>query len=260
VNKVNAMALPLISGQILTLFTLSSHNIIWKVAFMELEKAKISEKLRNHLTRLYLDDYINVDQIEAFHKIIHHLLYNYACEEKEFSYINSGKSKNPNIILKKEGTRNHVEFSDEDIEKIDNEDLSTLTVIHNHPNSTALSYDDFTFFIIHGSVQNMIAFGVIGNLYFAQKADPELYLNYSGIGEKNALKKELEDTFTIITIKYLKGIYPNYAPKTSWEIISHDSDENDKFFSAIIYEYFKKTCEDNNLRYYPRTELNLNGK
>jgi hypothetical protein len=110
----------------------------------------------------------------------------------------------------------------------------------------------------HGSVQNMIVFGIIGNLYFVQKTDPELHSNYSSIDRKNVLKKLLRDAFKKNAIEYLENIFPNIDLETSLEIISRDSETKNKATTEISCEYFIRICKDNKFNYYPM-ELIQNG-
>ena len=49
------------------------------------------------------------------------------------------------------------------------EPSGSLSVFHNHPNSTAPSCDDYKFFLTRMSVKNMAVCGHRGNLYFMQK-------------------------------------------------------------------------------------------
>jgi hypothetical protein len=224
---------------------------------MGLQKEQIAEKLREHIRNLY--GFLETDEIIAFYKIINHILNTCAYEEKEYAHINRGKSHNFEKLLDKEGTENQAKFPDEETEIIDNEDILTLTVIHNHPNSTAPSHDDFTFLIQHGSVQNMIVFGVIGNLYFIQKSDPELHFNYSSKDRKDKLKQKLEKLFNIMGNKYIKNKYPNLAPEVRKEIICRDPREINKILAKITYEYFKRICKDYKFHFYPQMELIKNG-
>jgi hypothetical protein len=173
--------------------------------------------------------------------------------EKEYAHINRGRAHNFDTLLKKEGTGSQVEFSDGELRIIDREAPLTLTVIHNHPNSTAPGHDDFFMLITRRPLRNMVVFGVAGSLYFVQKPNTELYLNYSGIEGRDKLKKSLKEVWDINAEKYAKKKYPNLKPKEREEIIRRSAPvEQNKILTAVLNEYYISMCDKLKLNCYPK--------
>lgn len=67
------------------------------------------------------------------------------------------------------GETNKIDIPRDVCDEITSEPLGSLTVIHNHPNSTAPSCNDYKFFLTHISLKNMAVCGHRGNLYFIKK-------------------------------------------------------------------------------------------
>jgi hypothetical protein len=217
---------------------------------MENLKVKIKEELQKHIPHLRY--FLEVDEIESIYKIIWHIIDTYSYKVKEYLHISKGKNNNFNKLLEKEGNENKIELSNENIQEIDNQVPLSLTFIHNHPNNSAPSYDDFFVLIIHGSVQNMIVFGIIGSLYFIQKTNPQLHFSYSGNKEKDDLKERLKDALLKTILANIGGEYPNLTHKERMEKIKCNPDKKNEIFIAALNEYFVSICEDNKFNYYPK--------
>jgi hypothetical protein len=200
----------------------------------------MSAELQKHifLLRYFLE--LDADEIESVNKTIGHIINSCAYMEKEYAHITRSRTHNFDTLLEKEGTENHVEFSDEELRIIDKEAPLTLTVIHNHPNSTAPGHDDFFMLITHRSLRNMVVFGVIGSLYFVQKPNMELYFNYSGTEEKDKLKIWLKDALVDTAFEYIKNKYPKLTHAERVERIRRNPNEKHETNVAILYEYFVK--------------------
>ena len=74
-----------------------------------------------------------------------------------------------NVALYCEGVESQVTIKPEIKEIVNSETDYPWTFIHNHPNSTAFSYNDYSVFLNYIFVKNMFVCGHNGNLYFLQK-------------------------------------------------------------------------------------------
>jgi hypothetical protein len=227
---------------------------------IKVKQMPISEELQKHFS--HLCQFLDYDEIESIYKVIEYIIENYAYKEREYAHINRGKNHNFGTLLEKEGDENHVELSDEEIQRINDEAPLTLTVIHNHPNSSAPGRDDFFVLITHGSVRNMVVFGITGNLYIVQKTNSNLYINHSDTKAKDDLKERLEKAWKLTGTVYAQDKYPNLTPKERVERIRRSTPEEQKeFFTAVSNKYFIRICEDDEyeFNYYPK-RLNKNGR
>jgi hypothetical protein len=202
-----------------------------------------------------LKKFLTYDERKRFYEIAENIINELPYDEKEHAFVIRGKHFNYEELIRAVGTKNKIEFTDEEIKRIDDEDALTLSMIHNHTNYSALSYDDFLMLIIHGNIRNMIAIGVSGSLYFAQNTNPKLHFSYSDKDSKDKLRKKLRKACAMIATRYLIEICPSLEPKICWEIISRSKERKDKVDLIVSHKYFLRTCKEYNINYYPSKEL-----
>jgi hypothetical protein len=206
-----------------------------------------------------LPEYVEAEEIIVTYKIIDEIFKKFETNEIEYGYFlrEDGMGKY-SLLLKKEGERGFIKFSEAERNKINaSENTMLLSFIHNHPDSGAFSIKDYVYFIAGRTVKKFTVFGMIGNLYFLQKQEPEIWLAEDK--QVDALEKELEELFALTRDEF------SICEMTRYNAVEVNDYRNVELRAGIyrdlLHNFFFNVCHsltEKLLRfdYYPKEAMN----
>ena len=213
------------------------------------KQQELLSKLNEHFGHLLA--FLGTDEIGIFFGITKKIIIEYAYEGIEILHINRGKKGKFAKLLEKTGIGNEVEITNEESRTIDNEKALTLTAIHNHPNNTGPSHNDFLFLIVHNSLQNMIIFGPVGCLYFVQNSSQDLHFRYSDKDRINCLKRRLKGAICTLVMEYMRNSFHTNDQNECLKLLAAlDKTTKETMERAVVDAYFRKICAVYDFNHY----------